>query len=98
MNLQKLIDRKRAEFDQFDALPVSEQKRLRDEGQDPHEPVLVRKRKQAKVKAEIRAILSKSLKNKTPEERAEIYANLGLSEDGNENRIFRRTTGTLSVK
>ena len=97
-SLQKAINEKRRKFREFDALPVSEQRRLREQGLDPHESILVRKRKQAKVRAEVRAEISEALKGKAPEERSEILANIGLSDDANENRIYRRTTGSLSVK
>lgn len=62
-NLQNMINRKREEFRKFDALPPAEQKRLTDQGLNPHEPESIRTRKQDRLKrqsrAEARAKLSK---------------------------------------
>lgn len=51
--LKALIQRKRAEFERFDALPVKEQRRLTEQGLNPHEPYKVRKAKQKIVREEI---------------------------------------------
>lgn len=89
---KKLIERKKAELRRFDALPISERIRLREQGLDPHENLLTRKRKQARVKAEIRSRISKM-----PKEAREDISSLGLLDDS-EEVIIRRTTGDFKVK
>lgn len=42
----KKLERKKADFKRFDALPLEERKRLSDQGLNPHEPEAVRNKKQ----------------------------------------------------
>lgn len=97
-DIQKLIDKKRAAFRKFDALPAAEKRRLTEQGLNPHESKAIRQAKQKKLTAEIRAKLAKSLKDKTPEEREAIFIDLGLSEQDTHEVIYRRTTGNITAQ
>lgn len=50
---RRKLARKEADMKRFDALPKEEQKRLTDQGLNPHEPEVVRRAKQARVKKQI---------------------------------------------
>lgn len=86
-DIQKKLNKKRKAFRDFDRLPIAEQRRLRDQGLDPHEPEHIRKAKQKKVKDEVRARLNKSLSRYTKEKRESIIAALGLAEDTEPDHI-----------
>ena len=72
--LKKLIEKKRAAFAAFDALPKEEQKQRRAAGMDPHEPKATRELKKA-------ATLKRRKKefDKLPKEQREVLTAIGWS-------------------
>lgn len=73
-DIQNMIDKKREAFRKFDARPAEEQKRLTEQGLNPHDAPEVRKRKAA-------AYLERSKRefDAMPEERRTIMEKLGCS-------------------
>ena len=92
--IRKLIERRRRELAEFDALPAKEKERRTEEGRNPYEPPEIRAAKQAKIRAEVRAHLEKNLAGLTIEEREAVFADLGLL-DPDPERINRRITGSF---
>lgn len=53
-DIRKKLERKKADFKRFDALPLEERKRLTAQGCNPHESEVVRQRKQQLLHREIK--------------------------------------------
>ena len=74
MDLNKLIDKRRAELARFDAMTAEEQRKATERGENPHDKPAVRKRKNA-------AYLEKEKRDfdALPKERRTILESLGAS-------------------
>ena len=74
MDLNKLIDKRRAELARFDAMTAEEQRKATERGENPHDKPAVRKRKKA-------AYLEKEKRDfdALPKERRTILESLGAS-------------------
>lgn len=87
-DLQKMIDAKRKAFREFDAKPISEQRRLREQGLDPHERPEIRKAKKRRFLAKYKMSL--------PVEVRKALTAIGWFSDSDE--IITRETGTIHAK
>ena len=59
--LRRTLENRRRALIEFDSKPEAEQRRLTDQGLNPHEPEAVRNRKQDRLKKEIRTMLRKNM-------------------------------------
>lgn len=59
--IRRMIENRRRALKEFDSKPEAEQRRLTDQGLNPHEPKAVRNRKQDRLKKEIRTMLRKKM-------------------------------------
>ena len=85
--LKKLIEKKRAAFAAFDALPKEEQEKMRAVGMDPHESKVTRELKKA-------ATLRKRKRqfDKLPKDQKDIMTAIGWSPYQSEQIINRSTS------
>lgn len=85
-DIQKLIDKKREEFRKFDSKSPEEQKRLTEQGLNPHDKPEVRKRKAAAyLEKEKRAF------DKLPKKEREIRESIGWSPYQQDTVVCRST-------
>lgn len=82
--LKRKLEQRRRALKEFDSKPKAEQRRLTEQGLNPHEPEAVRNRKQDRLKKEIRTMLRK---NMTDTEWSKFEA-LGLLRTSKESKSF----------
>ena len=85
--LKNLIEKKRAAFARFDALPEAEKKQRRDAGLDPHEPKATRELKKARA-------LERRKKefDRLPKKQRDILEAIGWSPHQHDQPINRSTS------
>ena len=59
--LKRKLEQRRRALIEFDSKPEAEQRRLTEQGLNPHEPEAVRNRKQDRLKKEVRTMLRKNM-------------------------------------
>ena len=86
--LERKLEQRRKALKEFDSKPEAEQRRLTDQGLNPHEPEEVRKRKQDKIIIEVRT----ELRKKMTDEEWKDFEKLGyfLTSEERKDRIIWR--------